>query len=114
MRTRVSSLFAAMAVTCFSATIIVASSAAPPEVAATSQLLLHHRKLLGHDIDSFRALPNGGGHNSLNNDKAVADQVVATTCNPADDFVRTSGNKFILGGRPRGKEWIAVGALLLT
>ena len=56
------------------------------------------RVLLDHDADRFRVLDDGGAHNALNYDKPLEDQATATTCNPRDDFVRTSGGQFTLGG----------------
>ena len=56
------------------------------------------RVLLDHDADRFRVVDGGGAHNALNYDKPLEDQTTATTCNPRDDFVRTSGGQFTLGG----------------
>ena len=56
------------------------------------------RALLDHDADDFRAEVHGGMHNALDPNLPLDDQVTRTTC-LTDDFVRTKGNKFTLGGR---------------
>ena len=57
------------------------------------------RALLDHDADSFRTIDDGGAHNALDLGKPVGDQATATTCNGRDDFVRTAGDQFTLGGK---------------
>ena len=57
------------------------------------------RALLDHDADDFRAEVHGGMHNALDPNLPLDDQVTRTTCLDSDDFVRTNGNKFTLGGR---------------
>ena len=57
------------------------------------------RALLDHDADWFRTIDDGGAHNALDLGKPVGDQATATTCNGRDDFVRTSGDQFTLGGK---------------
>ena len=56
------------------------------------------RALLDHDADWFRTIDDGGAHNALDLGKPVGDQATATTCNGRDDFVRTAGDQFTLGG----------------
>ena len=57
------------------------------------------RALLDHDADWFRTIDDGGAHNALDLGKPVGDQATATTCNGRDDFVRTAGDQFTLGGK---------------
>ena len=57
------------------------------------------RALLDHDADWFRTIDDGGAHNALDLGKPVGDQATATTCNGRDDFVRTAGDQFSLGGK---------------
>jgi hypothetical protein len=94
---RVSPLLAAATVACLAAGVVTSASAAAAATAGT-HASLGHRKLLSHNEDNFRVLEEGGAHNALSAGD-VADQVSATTCLPQDDFVRTSGGKFTLGGR---------------
>lgn len=102
---RVSPVLAAAAFACVAAGVVTtASAAAAADAAAAGTPLLLHRKLLNHNSDSFRTLEEGGAHNALKEGVDVADQVSATTCLPTDDFVRTSGGKFTLGGRETVRE----------
>jgi hypothetical protein len=84
----VTPLLAAASVFCLAA-VVTASPADSSTV---------HRKLLKHDINDFRTLAEGGAHNALSPGADIANSVSATTCLPTDDFVRTGGGKFLLGG----------------
>ena len=103
---RVSPILAAAAVACVAAGVVTTASASAAAAAAAGTPLLH-RKLLTHNSENFRVVTDGGAHNALNGDADIEDQVTATTCLPADDFVRTSGGKFTLGGRERTERFFS-------
>jgi mannan endo-1,4-beta-mannosidase len=96
-RSRALLLFAA-------ATTAALALATPAAAAATSfssaSSSAAARKLLDHDVASFRAIEDGGAHNALDPARDVDDQTRATTCLPRDDFVRANGALFELGGKP--------------